>query len=89
MRDTLKANFEDGEFDEYTFSILGENLLKPKAKQIISWTTLELSYYNPRTRQNEEEIRKIIHIENIVTSSHTLLLIIRRLSYHLSLMLIL
>ena len=66
LGDAFKAYFKACEFDESQFPALGNNMLIVEAKQTISWTTPELSHFDPRTRQNEKEIRKILHIQNTV-----------------------
>ena len=64
MRDTVKASPKDCEFDESLFPALGNGLLQPKVEQK-SWTTPTLSQLDPRTRQNDEEIMKILHIQEL------------------------
>ena len=61
-RDSFTAWFADCYFDESVFPTLwGEN--KPLVKDI-SWNELSLSYLDPRTKQCELEIQKIIHLRS-------------------------
>ena len=57
--DLFTARFADCHFDESDFPILGgEN----KQLRNISWNELSLSYLDPRTKQCELEVQKIIHL---------------------------
>ena len=59
-RDLFTARFADCHFDELSFPTLGgEN--KPSEKEI-SWNELSLSHFDPRTKQCELEVQKIIHL---------------------------
>ena len=62
MRDMVKASSKHCEFDESLFPALGNELLQPNIEHKISWTTATLSYLDPKTKQNDEEIMQIIHI---------------------------
>jgi len=64
--DAFKARFDDCVFNESLFPALGNEISQPKADRQISWTTPTLSHFDPRTRQNEEEVLKILHIRNTV-----------------------
>ena len=65
MRDTVKASPKDCEFNESIFPALGNDLLQSKVEHKISWTTSTLSHLDPRTRQNDEEIMQILHIQEL------------------------
>ena len=65
MRDMVKTSPKDCEFDESLFSALDNGLLQSKVKHKISWTTPTLSHLDPRTRQNDEEIMQILHIQEL------------------------
>ena len=65
MRDTVKVSPKDCELVESLFPVLGNELLQPKVEQKISWTTPTLSHLDPRTRQNDEEIMQILHIQEL------------------------
>lgn len=61
--DLFTARFADCHFDEMTFPALkGEN--KQLEKEII-WRKLSLSHFDPRTKQSELEVQKIIHLQNL------------------------
>ena len=61
--DLFTARFADCHFDELSFPTLGgEN--KPSEKEI-SWNELSLSHFDPRTKQCELEVQKIIHLQNL------------------------
>ena len=61
--DSFTARFVDRRFDESVLPTLGgEN--KQLVKEI-SWNELSLSYLNPRTKQCELEIQKIIHLKSL------------------------
>ena len=59
--DLFTARFADCHFDEPTFPALrGEN---KKLEKEISWNELSLSHLDPRTKQCEVEVQKIIHLQ--------------------------
>ena len=61
--DLFTARFADCHFDESVFPTLGgEN---NKLDKEISWNELALSHYDPRTRQCELEIQKLIHLQSL------------------------
>ena len=61
--DLFTARFADCHFDELSFPTLGgENKLSEKE---ISWNELSLSHFDPRTKQCELEVQKIIHLQNL------------------------
>ena len=62
-RDLFTARFADCHFNESVFPTLGgEN--KQLVKEI-SWNELSLSYLDPRTKQCESEVQKIIHLQGL------------------------
>lgn len=61
--DLFTARFADCHFDESFFPTLGgEN--KQLGKEI-SWNELSLAHFDPRTKQCELEVQKIIHLQNL------------------------
>ncbi|XP_058733957.1 uncharacterized protein LOC131605639 [Vicia villosa] len=61
--DLFTARFADCHFDESNFPALGgEN---KKLEKDISWNELSLSHLDPRTKQCELEVQKIIHLQNL------------------------
>ena len=65
MWDRVNVSTKDCEFDESLFLALGNRLLRPKVEQKILRTTPTLSHLDPRTRQNDEEIMQILHIQEL------------------------
>lgn len=62
--DLFTARFSDFHFDESVYLTLGgEN---KQLKKNIDWNALSLSHLDPRTNQYEQEVQKIIHLQNIV-----------------------
>ena len=62
-RDLFTARFADCHFDEKIYLSLGG-----ETKQlVISWNELSLSHYDPRTKQCEQEVQKIIHLQNLAS----------------------
>ncbi|XP_021839106.1 uncharacterized protein [Spinacia oleracea] len=62
-RDLFKARFADCHFNESVFSTLGgEN---KQLEKEISWNELSLSNLDPRTKQCELEVQKIIHLQSL------------------------
>ena len=57
--DLFTARFADCHFDESIFPALGGE--KKELKREISWDELSLSHFDPRTKQTELEVQKIIH----------------------------
>ncbi|MFS7999224.1 putative RNA-directed DNA polymerase [Helianthus anomalus] len=61
--DVFKARFDDCRFNEAMFPALGgEN---KKRENDVSWCVPSLSHLDPRTKQCETEVQKIIHLQNI------------------------
>ena len=62
-RDLFTARFADCHFDENIYPTLGG-----ETKQlVISWNELSLSHYDPLTKQCEQEVQKIIHLQNLAS----------------------
>ena len=61
--DIFTARFADCHFNESVFPTLGEGKIKPKKE--IGWNELSLSHFDPRTKQCELEVQKIIHFKNL------------------------
>ncbi|XP_070057582.1 uncharacterized protein [Nicotiana tomentosiformis] len=61
--DLFTARFSDCHFDESVYTILGgEN---KQLRKEIGWNVLSISHLDPRTNQCEQEVQKIIHLQNI------------------------
>ncbi|KAK2436707.1 putative mitochondrial protein [Trifolium repens] len=61
--DLFTARFADCHFDESNFPTLGgDNMQLGKE---ISWNELSLSHVDPRTKQCELEVQKIIHLQSL------------------------
>ena len=61
--DLFTACFDDCHFDEKLYPTLGG-----ETKQlVISLNDLSLSHYDPRTKQCEQEVQKIIHLQNLAS----------------------
>ncbi|KAK2376223.1 putative mitochondrial protein [Trifolium repens] len=61
--DLFTARFADCHFDESNFPTLGgEN---KQLEKEISWNELSLSHFDPRTKQCELEVQKIIHLQSL------------------------
>ncbi|XP_042444090.1 uncharacterized protein LOC122029217 [Zingiber officinale] len=61
--DSFTAHYVDCHFDEMTFpTIKGEN---KRLEQEIIWRELSLSHFDPRTKQSEFEVQKIIRLQNL------------------------
>ncbi|GKE81204.1 hypothetical protein Tco_1551204, partial [Tanacetum coccineum] len=75
--DVFTARFADCHFNEAIFPLLGEE--KKTHEKDISWSEPSLLYLDPRTKQSETEVQKIMHLQDIsdaftdtkrVTKSH-------------------
>ena len=62
--DLFTARFADCHFDESEFPTLGGD--NKQLEKEISWNELSLSHLDPRTKQCELEVQKIIHLQNLV-----------------------
>ncbi|PIN26225.1 hypothetical protein CDL12_01027 [Handroanthus impetiginosus] len=61
--DLFKARFADCHFDESVFPTLGGEY--KQLEKEIDWNAFSLSHLDPRTKQCELEVQKIIHLQNI------------------------
>ncbi|XP_021843504.2 uncharacterized protein [Spinacia oleracea] len=59
----FKARFTDCHFNELVFPTLGGENKQPEKE--ISWNELSLSHLDPRTKQCELEVQKIIHLQSL------------------------
>ena len=65
-RDMFTARFVDCHFDESNFpTIGGEN---KQLNREISWNELSLSHFDPRTKQYEQEVERIIHLQSLANN---------------------
>ena len=62
--DLFKARFADCHFDELVYPTLGGEH-KSLGKEI-DWNSSSLSHLDPRTNQCEQEVQRIIYLQNIV-----------------------
>ena len=64
--DLFTARLADCHFDERTFPNLGgeKKMVDPNTKEI-TWNAIALSHLDPRTKMCEQEVQKIIHLQNI------------------------
>ena len=61
--DLFTVRFANCHFDEKLYPTLGG-----ETKQlVINWNELSLSHYDPRTKQCEQEVQKIIHLQNLAS----------------------
>ncbi len=63
--DMFKARFEDCHFDESIFPTLGNEKSVPEARQEITWKNKALSQFDPRTKECNLEVQKIIHLQSV------------------------
>lgn len=63
--DVFRARFADCQFDESNFPSLGGEKPKLEERREISWNTPSLAHFDPRTKQCELEVQRIIHLQNI------------------------
>ncbi|GKC99060.1 retrovirus-related pol polyprotein from transposon TNT 1-94 [Tanacetum coccineum] len=62
-RDLFTTRFADCHFDESVFPTLGGD--KKQLRSEISWNELSLSYLDPRTKECEQEVQRIIHLQGL------------------------
>jgi len=64
--DLFKERFDDCHFDENMFPTLGgeQKDTNPHVKEI-TWNATALSFLDPRTKLCEQEVQRIIHLQNI------------------------
>jgi hypothetical protein len=63
--DVFKSHFEDCHVNETVFPQLGGENSMPKARREIIWNASTLSHFDPRTKQCELEVQRIIHLQGI------------------------
>ncbi|XP_075092484.1 uncharacterized protein LOC142172710 [Nicotiana tabacum] len=61
--DLFTTRFVDCHFDESVFPTLGEE--NKQLEKDIDWNVLSLSHLDPRTNQCEQEVQKIIYMQNV------------------------
>ena len=61
--DLFTTSFADCHFDESIYPILGEE--QKQLRNEIDWNSLSLSHLDPQTNQCEQEVQKIIYLQNI------------------------
>ena len=59
------ARFADCHFDEYVFPPLGEDKPNSNKWHEITWNTPSLLHLDPRTKQSELEVQRIIHLQDL------------------------
>ena len=64
--DVFTARFPDCHFDETNFPQLGERRKVHKVRHDPQWKVTHLSHLDPRTSQSENEVRRIVHLQQIV-----------------------
>ena len=62
--DLFTARFADCQFNEAIFPVLGGEKQKLEKREI-SWNASLLVHFDPRTNQCEQEVQKIIHLQNV------------------------
>ena len=64
--DVFTARFVDCHFDETIFPTLGgENGKMKMLKKEITWNASSLNHFDPRTKQCELEVQRIIHLQQV------------------------
>ncbi|KAI3735382.1 hypothetical protein L6452_14878 [Arctium lappa] len=63
--DLFTARFADCHFNESEFPALGGGTKQLENQSTISWSELSLSHLDPRTKQCELEVQKIIHLQGL------------------------
>ena len=67
MGDIFTARFADCHFDESNFpTIGGEN---KQLNREISWNELSLFHFDPCTKQCEQEVQRIIHLQSLANNN--------------------
>ena len=61
--DLFTARFADSHFDESIFPTLGGE--RKKLEKDIGWNELSLSHLDPRTKECELEVQRIIHLQKL------------------------
>ena len=64
--DLFTARFADCHFNETIFSSLGGEKVDPNKRDLqITWNALHLSKFDPRANSCEQEVKKIVHLQDI------------------------
>ena len=63
--DVFTTRFADCHFDETNFPQLGERRKVHKVSHDPQWKVTHLSHLDPRTSQSENEVRRIVHLQQI------------------------
>ncbi|GJQ91780.1 copia protein [Tanacetum coccineum] len=63
MENLFTTRFADCHFDESVFQTLGRD--KKQLGSEISWNELSLSHLDPRTKECEQEVQRIIHLQRL------------------------
>ncbi|KAJ9542696.1 hypothetical protein OSB04_029202 [Centaurea solstitialis] len=63
--DLFTARFADCHFDESEFPALGGGTKQLENQSKISWSELSLSHLDPRTKECELEVQRIIHLQGL------------------------
>ena len=64
-RNLFTARFADYHFDESVFPPLGEDKPNSNKWHEITWTTPSFLHLDPRTKQSELEVQRIIHLQDL------------------------
>ncbi|KAJ9561443.1 hypothetical protein OSB04_006603 [Centaurea solstitialis] len=65
MGDLFTARFADCHFDESEFPALGGGTKQVETQSKISWSELSLFHLDPRTKECELEVQRIIHLQGL------------------------
>ena len=63
--DVFTTRFADCHFDETNFPPLGERKKVHEVRHDPQWKVTYLSHLDPRTSQSENEVRRIVHLQQI------------------------
>ncbi|CAL2247903.1 unnamed protein product [Prunus armeniaca] len=63
--DTFTARFADCHYDETFFPPLGGEKTVPEERRELGWNISIMSHLDPCTTQSENEVRKIVHLQQI------------------------
>ncbi|XP_024164094.1 uncharacterized protein LOC112171092 [Rosa chinensis] len=66
--ETFTAQFVDCHFDETIFPSLGGDKTVPNERHELMWTVPTISHLDPRTKESEIEVRRILHLQNIANT---------------------
>ncbi|KAM1084166.1 hypothetical protein ACFX19_022884 [Malus domestica] len=63
--DMFTAHFADCHFDETVFPSLEGEKIVPEERQELTWVVPTLSHFDPRITQCENEVKRIVHLQDI------------------------